>query len=169
MSIPRRNSDPASIRVASRTFFVTSSTLGKRALLQSHRSAQLFTRVLYGYRASGKFRLHAFVVMPDHFHALLTVGPDISVERAVQFIKGGFSFQAAKEFGKKGTLWQRGFSEVRILDEGHFHRCCDYIHSNPVKKRLVSDAAAYEYSSANPVHEVDPMPQGLKPLPFREP
>jgi hypothetical protein len=73
--------------------------VGKQKLLQSDRAAELFLRVLYDYRAQNKFRLHEFVVMPDHFHVLLTVGSEITIERAVQFIKGGFSFRAGKELG----------------------------------------------------------------------
>ena len=40
--------------------------------------------------------MHAFVVMPDHFHLLITIGPELSIERAIQFIKGGFAFRAAR-------------------------------------------------------------------------
>ena len=90
-------------------FFVTSSIADKRKLLQSDRSAGLFIRTLYEYRAEGKFRLHEYVVMPDHFHVLLTVDAGMSVERAVQFIKGGFAFRAGKELGMRSPVWQKGF------------------------------------------------------------
>jgi len=96
-------------------FFVTSSIADKRKLLQSDRSAGLFIRTLYEYRAEGKFRLHEYVVMPDHFHVLLTVDAGMSVERAVQFIKGGFAFRAGKELGMRSPVWQKGFSDARVL------------------------------------------------------
>ena len=70
-----------------------------RALLQSERNANLLIEVLRSYVAAGKFRLHDFVVMPDHIHRLLTVDGDMSIEKAVQFIKGRFSFRLKKEFG----------------------------------------------------------------------
>src|SRR5205807_6704636 len=96
MAIPLRRSDPANIVAGCRTFFVTSSIAEKRNLLQSHRSAELFIDVLYQYRSQHKYLLHDFVVMPDHFHMLITVGHEISIERAVQFIKGGFAFRAGR-------------------------------------------------------------------------
>lgn len=71
MAIPARNSQPAAVVATERAFFVTSSTWGKQALLQSDRSAQLFLDVTYHYRSQGKFRLHDFVIMPDHFHLLI--------------------------------------------------------------------------------------------------
>ena len=67
MAIPNRNANPENVVAAARTFLTTSSTAGRRRLLQSDHSARLFIRVLYNYRAQGKFRLHEFVVMPDHF------------------------------------------------------------------------------------------------------
>lgn len=163
MSIPSRHADPALIVAGARTFFVTSSIDGKRNLLQSDRSAGLFIRVLYDYRAQGKFRLHEFVVMPDHFHVLITV--DSTIERAMQFIKGGFAFQSRKDLGFRAPVWQKGFSEVRIRDREAFLRSAEYIRNNPVARHLVGEASQYPYSSAYPGFELDPAPQGLKPVP----
>ena len=113
MAIPSRHSSPLNVVAAERTFFLTSATWGRRPLLQSTRSAQLFVRTLYEYRAQHKYRLHEFVVMPDHFHLLITVGSEITIERAMQFIKGGFAFRAGRELGIKSPIWQKGFSEIR--------------------------------------------------------
>lgn len=129
MAIPLRNAAPERVAAGARTFLVTSSIAGKRNLLQSNRSAELFVRALYDYRAQRKFRLHEFVVMPDHFHAPLTVESDSTIERAVQFIKGGFAFRAGKELGLRAPVWQKGFSEVRILESGQFLRTAEYIRA----------------------------------------
>ena len=139
MAIPIRHSGPESVVAGARTFFVTSSIDRKRSLLQSDRSAGLFLRVLFDYRRQGKFRVHEFVVMPDHFHVLLTVGCNLTIERAVQFIKGGFAFCAGKELGFRAPVWQKGFSEMRVMDEDVFLRIAEYIRNNPVKRHLVSD------------------------------
>ena len=164
MAIPARNSAPIQIVSGVRTFHVTSSTSDKRFLLQSDRAAQLFLRVLQEYREQGKFLLHEFVVMPDHFHVLITVGADTSVERAVQFIKGGFAFRAGKELGFKAPIWQRGFSEVRVLNAQAASHVCEYIRDNPVTAKMVQKASDYPYSSAYPGCALDPLPQGLKPV-----
>jgi putative transposase len=165
MSIPIRHADPVRVTAGARTFFVTSSISDKRNLLQSERSAGLFVRVLYDYRAQRKFRLHEFVVMPDHFHTILTVECELTIEKAVQFIKGGFAFRAGRELGFRAPVWQKGFSEVRILDSDAFLRTREYIRNNPVTRHLVAEAADYRYSSAYPGFELDPAPQGLKPAP----
>jgi putative transposase len=94
------------------TYFITASTLQKKALLQSDRMASLFVKTLLEYRNQRKYELHEFVVMPDHFHLLIT--PVITLEKAVQFIKGGFSFRAGKALGFRGGIWQTSFYDRRV-------------------------------------------------------
>jgi REP element-mobilizing transposase RayT len=54
------------------TYFVAASTFHKKALLQSERMARLFVKTLVEYRDQRKYELHEYVVMPDHFHVLIT-------------------------------------------------------------------------------------------------
>src|SRR5271156_2583959 len=93
-----------------RTFFVTTVCANRRRLFQVASNAQLLLDILQANRIKGHYQLHAFVVMPDHIHLLLTPAKDISIERAMQFIKGGFSFQLKSKLG----AWQPGFTLRRI-------------------------------------------------------
>src|SRR6266566_9839289 len=122
MSIPIRNADRSNIIASECTCFVTSSTWGKCGLLQSARSAGLLIDVLYHYRQQRKYLLHEFVIMPDHFHILITLPAQITVEKAAQLIKGGFAFRAGREIGFRAPVWQRGFSEVRVTTGDTFLR-----------------------------------------------
>lgn len=142
------------------TYFVTSQTWQRRSLFQAEPWARLFFRTLLSYRDKA-YLLHEFVLMPDHFHLVIT--PSIALERAVQFIKGGFSFRAKKELGANLEIWQRGFSDHRIRDAEDYEKHVHYIHLNPVKKHLCDAAVAYPYCSAYPGWKLDPIPQGLKP------
>ncbi len=162
MAIPLRRADPANIIAGDRTFFITSSIAGKRNLLQSRHSARLFIDVLYHYRSQHKYSLHGFVVMPDHVHVLITVGREISIERAVQFIKGGFSFRAGRELGFRPPVWERGFSEVRIYDSAALAGVREYIAQNPVKRRMAEMPSEYPYSSSHGGFDLDEVAQGLK-------
>jgi len=163
MAIPQRYAPPSNITASSRTFFVTSSIGDKRSLLQSSRAADLLIEVLESYRQQGKFRLHEFVIMPDHFHLLLTVDRDLSIERAVQFIKGGFAYRAGKELGFHAPVWQKGFSEVRVWDASTFAKYRAYIWNNPVARGLARVAQEFPFSSAAARVALDTPPQGLKP------
>jgi putative transposase len=163
MSVPIRNADRSHVIASDRTFFVTSSTCEKRGLLQSTRAAGLLIDVLYHYRQQQKYLLHEFVIMPDHFHVLLTVGTEMTVEKAVQLIKGGFAFRAGRELGFRAPVWQKGFSEVRVNEQEVFLDIREYIHANPGKRFLVAVGADYPFSSAYSGFELDSPPQRLKP------
>ena len=150
----------------SQTYMVTSSTWGRRSLFSREGWAKLLIDTLYHYRGTA-YLLHEFVVMPDHIHVLLT--PKTSLEKAVQFIKGGFSFRAKKEMGSNLEIWQRGFSDHRIRDANDCRLHQIYIRQNPVRKHLCENPEEYLYSSARVGFELDPPPQGLKPYPCEEP
>jgi putative transposase len=170
MSVPIRNADRSHVIASDRTFFVTSSTCEKRGLLQSTRAVGLLIDVLYHYRQQQKYLLHEFVIMPDHFHVLLTVGAETTVEKAVQLIKGGFAFRAGRELGFRAPVWQKGFSEIRVNEREVFLDIRRYIRANPVKRFLVTvDLVTVDtddlYSSAHSGFELDPPPQRLKALP----
>jgi putative transposase len=164
MSIPIRNADPSHVIAGERTFFVTSSTWGKAGLLQSSRAASLLIDVLYHYRQQQRYLLHEFVIMQDHFHALITVDAEMTVEKAVQLIRGGFAFRAGRELRYRAPVWQKGFSEVRVYERRAFLEVREYIHANPVKRFLATTSADYPYSSAHLGFALDPPPQRPKAL-----
>jgi putative transposase len=116
-----------------------------RALLQSERNATLLIDVLRSYATTRKFRLHDFVVMPDHLHLLITVDGDTTIERAMQFIKGGFSYRLKKDFGHVGEVWQPGFSEVRVDDRESFLQHRKYIAENPIRAGPVDSPETFPY------------------------
>jgi len=146
-----------------RTFFITAATWGRRSIFRTEPMAHLFLDTLQRYRAQGKYQLHEFVLMPDHFHVLLTPAPDIPLEKAVQLIKGGFSFRAKKELGSNLEIWGTGYTEHRIKDATDYQQHVNYIHENPVRARLVDTAEDYLCCSGSGKWETDPTPPWLKP------
>jgi putative transposase len=146
----------------SQTYFVTSDTWERRTLFRNEAWARLFFKTLLAHRGKS-YLLHEFVLMPDHFHLLLS--PLISLERTVQLIKGGFSYRAKKELQSNAEIWRRGFADHRIRDVEDYDRHLHYIHLNPVKKDLCAKPDEYKYSSAYPGWKLDPIPQWLKPPP----
>jgi putative transposase len=143
------------------TYFVTAATFQKHSLFQSDRMADLFVQVLLTYRSQHKYLLHEFVLMPDHFHLLIT--PTLTLERALQLIKGGFSFRANRELGFGGEIWEKSYHDRRVRDWQEYGAFRQYIHLNPVKKGLAGIAEQYAYSSARAGTALDAAPQRLKP------
>ena len=181
MSTPRHRT------VAGTSYFVTTKCWEGRSLFQVTEVAEILLSTLLHYRDSGAYLLHEFVIMPDHLHLMLTPGPETSLEKAVQFIKGGSSHRIHKEHGGKMEIWQVGFHDWTIRDVEDWNAKANYIHMNPVKARLCERPEDWPYSSANWKFSLDCMPekyqdlasgakaqfvgtfaQGLKPLPPKE-
>jgi putative transposase len=143
-----------------RTFFITSVTAQRRPLFQSITVADLLVDAFLHYRCHDKYLLHHFVIMPDHFHALITPARQISLGKAVQFIKGGFSFRLKSS----PPVWQASFTNHRVRDDLDFESHGIYIRMNPIRAGLVRKSEDYPNSSATGKFALDPMPQGLKPF-----
>jgi putative transposase len=143
-----------------RTYFVTAVTAQRRRLFQVTATAELLQGTILDYHGQGRFFLHAFVIMPDHFHALITPAPVVSLEKAMQFIKGGFSFRLKSKL----DVWMRSFNESQIMSAEKFESCVRYIQENPVRRGLVLRPEAFPFSSAS-CRELDPMPTHLQNSP----
>lgn len=147
MAKPSRLADSRPAFEKPRTFFVTSSTAGGRALFQTERMCNLIIDVLRSYTLDHIFTVHDFVVMPNHVHLLITVPGEMTIEKAMQRIKGGFSFRARKELGFHGEIWQRGFSEVGVHNSESLQTHRRYIELNPVRAGLANSSEEYPYCS----------------------
>jgi len=84
-------------------------------------------------------------LLPDHFHALIEVGPKMTIEKAMQFIKGGFSYRMKKELGYPAEVWQRGFSEVSVAGEESLRKHREYIAQNPLRAGLVREGEEFAW------------------------
>ena len=93
-------------------YFATTDTWERRALFINTTLADIVVKQILACRERGFYKLHAFVLMPNHFHLLIT--PTISLERSLQVIKGGFSYRAKKELLFGGEIWQTSFYDRRV-------------------------------------------------------
>jgi putative transposase len=102
------------------------------------------------------FQTDAFVVLPDHVHAVWTLPPsDADFSIRWRMIKSRFTrllpkkdeiSRVRKERGERG-VWQRGYWEHLIRDERDYARHVEYCYINPVKHTLVRRVQDWPYSS----------------------
>ncbi len=137
-----------------RTFFITAFAANRRRLFQTDANATLLLNLLNDDRAKGRYQLHAFVLMPDHLHLLITPAPDVSIEKAMQYIKGGFSFRLKSKL----PVWEKSFTLRRVEDARDFETHRNYIHENPVRTHLAERAEGFPHSSAHGEFLMDPAP-----------
>jgi putative transposase len=164
MATPSRNTDRDDIQDGSRTFFVTSRTNVCGSLLQTERMANLFIDVLRNYVTIKKFRLHDFVVMPNHFHLRLTLDDRKTIEKAVGLVKGNFSYRAKKELGCQFEIWQPGFSDERVWDAKA--SCAIAYTLTTIPSKPASPTSPRTILTALLISATRKRRQGLKAIPF---
>jgi putative transposase len=125
-------------------------------MFRNERWADLLRETILHYAGTG-YSLHAYVIMPDHLHMLIV--PQDTLEKAIQLLKGGFSFRVKRAFNWPFEIWQQGFTDHRIRDEADWKHHIEYIRQNPVEARLVEDPSLYPYLD----FPLEAFPQGLKP------
>jgi putative transposase len=145
------------------SFFVTTKAFQNRALFRVTEIAETVLESLQHYRHRGEYLLHEYVLMPDHLHVMITPSATNSLEKAVQFIKGGSSFRLNQQRGQKMNLWNAGFHDWTIRDVADWNSKAEYIRQNPVKAGLAARAEDWPYSSANGKLALDPMPEKFLP------
>jgi putative transposase len=148
-------------RQADQTYFATFQTARRQCFFRNERWSNLFLKTLESYLP--KLGLHDFVIMPDHIHLLLT--PEVPLERAIQLIKGGFSFQAKREFQWQGDIWQPGFSDHRVRDIIDWDNHREYIRKNTLSQQSEAQVVCGIDSSL----QLSPLPPWLKPHPISAP
>jgi putative transposase len=95
----------------------------------------------------GGIALHAYVLMPDHFHLLLTPAQADSLSRTMQALGRRYVRRFNRRHGRSGTLWEGRFRSTVIDPEAHLLDCMRYIELNPQRAGIVADAASFPWSS----------------------
>jgi len=139
------------------TYFFTVNLLDRnKSLLVEH--IDLLRESIRYVKSQRPFYIDAWVVLPDHLHAVLTL-PDDDVDYSSRWreIKKRFSkslpkteflTQTRKRKNERG-IWQRRFWEHTIRDDNDYWHHVNYVHFNPLKHGLVSQVADWPYSSFN--------------------
>ena len=143
--------------------FVTFSCYRRRPLLGTARSRDCFLKILARVRSQRNFLLLGFVVMPEHVHLLLSEPPGSNPSIALQVLKqqvsrslrkrrkrppeGQLRLKFAEAQIEERHFWQRRFYDFNVWSEKKFKEKLEYMHGNPVKRRLVLHPKEWPWSS----------------------
>jgi putative transposase len=150
--------------LSDRYFFVTCNRRRTRRELGEDDFA-ILARVLEARRAAHGFRLTAWVFLPDHWHAILGPRFPVTISRVLEAVKVGSTRRINAHSKEGGELWQGRFFDRALRTVKEYDEAVEYIHLNPVRRRLVARPEEWKWSS---VHEYQPRgytpPFGLPPL-----
>jgi REP element-mobilizing transposase RayT len=96
-------------------------------------------------------RIHAWCIMPNHVHVLMTPLGEHSHASLVNSWKSFTALQINRALQRNGQVWFREYFDRKIRDESHFEATRYYIEQNPVKARLCDSAEKWAFSSAAPM------------------
>jgi REP element-mobilizing transposase RayT len=133
-------------QLPNRSYFVSSATRHRTPLFRDRELAAIVVQNLLFYRRRGDYLLHAYVVMPDHIHALITP-VNGSISDNMRNVKSYITKEIRERRGITGEIWPR-FHDRVIRNDQHFADAVAYIHSNPVRAGITRSPLEYEFSSA---------------------
>ena len=112
------------------------------------RCGEILVDALVHQRNQHGCRLFAFVIMPDHVHWLFAVPEKAILSERVKVAFNWVALQINKVYGRRGRLWQDGYYDHLVRENGTVSGLIRYIEANPVRKELCVTAEAWEWSSA---------------------
>jgi REP element-mobilizing transposase RayT len=129
-------------------FQVTAVVRGRKRLFSDERLARVLEDALRFVRLDRAYVL-AYVIMPDHVHALLIPRTPHTISQIMQTIKGYSARRINQVLETHGTVWQQSFHDRVIRNEEQLAAAVAYIETNPVKAGLVERPTDYPFSSAH--------------------
>lgn len=94
-----------------------------------------------------KVAVHAYVLLPNQLHLLVSPSDETGLGQMMQWIGRYYVPYFNQKYGRSGTLWQGRYKTSLIDADEYFMSCSRYIEFNPVRAGLAADAASYPWSS----------------------
>ena len=106
-----------------------------------------------------KVAVHAYVLMPNHVHLLVSPSDDTGLGQMMQWVGRYYVPYFNQKYARSGTLWKGRYKTSLIDAEHYFLLCCRYIEFNPVRGGLTGQPGDYPWSSY--AHHAGLRPDGL--------
>jgi putative transposase len=134
------------LRLSDRIFFIT-VTLRRRLPPFTGEEYSVILSTLDESRRRLGFALCGYVLMPDHWHALLSICAPLTISRVIRDVKSVSALRLNRSRGRQGALWQHQFWDRFVRHQREYSQRLNYMHSNPVRKGLVGKPEEWRWSS----------------------
>ncbi len=139
------------------SYYLTIVTHGRNPILIEN--IELLRESFRVSRKKYDYRIDAIVILPEHFHMIITPKKSMDYPKIVRAIKYYFSkhcnekyyayMEQSKSRNLRGSkpIWQKRFYEHTIRDEKDYYEKLNYIYNNPIKHEYVENIEDWKYSS----------------------
>ena len=119
----------------------------RQAIFMDSADFQQMLALLQANAQDQQVQIHAYVLMSNHLHLLLTPLQNDSLPKMMQAVGRSYVLYFNKRHGRSGTLWEGRYRSTLIQTERYLLACMAYIDLNPVRASMVVQAADYLWSS----------------------
>ncbi|MGD8594985.1 MAG: transposase [Gammaproteobacteria bacterium] len=127
-----------------RVYHLTTSTKHRQPYFSNIHLGRIVVQALRYQHEQGKVHSLAFVVMPDHLHWLVQLGPGTTLKKLMSTVKG-WSTSRIRQATKidNQDIWQRGYYDHALRSDEDVQSVARYIVANPLRARLVNNIGDY--------------------------
>jgi len=132
------------VSLAGQPYLITAVTWRRRPLFASLAAGRVVALALGHQHERGNVRSHAFVVMPDHVHWLVTLGERLPLSEVVRMVKSWTGMRINRMNGTAGgRVWQGGFHDRALRRDEDLCAAARYVFANPLRAGLVRSVGDY--------------------------
>ncbi|MBU2101948.1 MAG: transposase [bacterium] len=129
-------------------YFITVNFFKRKPFFRYPGYTLLMLQVLKVQREQYFFKLYEYILMPDHYHIIISPAKDKNISNVMHHCNGMFAKLFNRKSGNKGQVFQHGFYDHGIRDLRDYQIKAQYIHMNPVRAGLALQPEQYPWSSA---------------------
>ncbi len=137
----------ARLRIPGAPLHVVQRGRSKQSCFFGHSGFELYLGLLQEFAAPHGCAVHAYVLMTNHVHLLLTPSDPAEVSALMSVVNQRYGQRVNRAYGWSGSLWQGRFWCSPIESERYLLTCQRYIEMNPVRAGMVESPGDYPWSS----------------------
>ena len=119
----------------------------RRDIVLAESDRQRFLADLQGEASRNGLAVHAYVLMTNHIHLLVTPRDEVSLSRSIQGLGRRYVAYFNPRYGRTGTLWEGRYKASPVTNDRYLLACHRYIDLNPVRVGMAVDPGEYRWSS----------------------
>ena len=126
---------------------VTQRGNNRQTIFFDDQDRNVYLDLLCKYSQECMCLIHAFCLMENHIHLLVSPQGHSSLSKMMQKMNMTFAQYFNQKYNRSGHLWQSRFYSALIDSHAYLWSACKYIERNPVRANLIFDPLQYEWSS----------------------
>jgi len=146
------------------SYLVTTNVKDRQPLFAQCSCCQIVIDGIRFLRTRLGHRVHAYVLMPDHMHLVVTPRESSNVSQLMHGLKLHTAHEIGRLLGSKGGIWQARFYERALRTLKDMEEAIAYVHDNPIKAGVADSPQDYAWSSYRACILGEPTPTDVDPL-----